>query len=97
MREENSFVLAHDLDDKLLDLNELLILPQLQDIGAKHAVYHVMAILSPLKEILKSVTHSAVRAHTDSDRSKPKVPFMGEFLDFIWFDKSYILRKKKWP
>jgi hypothetical protein len=97
MLSKNSFVLAHGLDDKQINIVDMLVLPQLQDIGAKYAVFHIMNLLAQLKGLLENVTHIAVLAHSDEQREKPIVPFMGEFLDFIWLDKRYILRKKRWP
>ncbi|MCX5817043.1 MAG: hypothetical protein NTX75_12525 [Proteobacteria bacterium] len=95
--ESRSVVVGHDLENRPLDLKTMVLQPTLQDIAAKHVIYHVMVIIKPLKMLLSLVTTMAIQLHDGEMRNKPRVPFMNEFLDFAWFNRPYILRKKRWP
>jgi len=88
-------VVAHDLDGSPLDVARMLAAPRLQDLGCKYAVWHMIVILAALYECLRSATW---RAHEREDKSSPaSVPYMYEFLTFALLDKSYVLRKRRWP
>ena len=89
-------VVGHDLEKNELDLRAVMEQPQLQYMAAAYAVYYVIAIVAPLRGVLSHVTDAA--RHVNMSINAPdSVPYMTEFLDWAWFDKPYIMRKKRWP
>lgn len=89
-------VVGHDLEKNELDIRAILHQPQLQDMAANYAVYYVICLIDPLREILSFVTDNARRVNIELGLPDA-VPYMTEFLDWAWLNKPYILRKKRWP
>ena len=85
--------LMNGLDKRPLSTVEALALPGLHDQAAKHAVLHLVNILFPLRELASDLSHLAYTLNTPT----PPFPQMQEFIEWIWNDRQYVLRKKKWP
>jgi hypothetical protein len=91
------FVTQHDLDNRPLQLDETLRLPNILAAGASYAVYRLFKILSPLKETLSDVADEAVQLNQREDGNVWHIPYMREFFDFICTNKAFTLRRKRWP
>lgn len=85
----------HQSSDQIL--TRMLVDPALQELASRHAVYHVLVIVSALKKLIEQVVDSAHLLAQRLGQTQISVPYMYEFLDFAWTDKSYVLRKKRWP
>ncbi len=81
------------LDKSPLSTLEALSLPALHMEAAKYVVLRIINLLSPLRDLLSSLSHDAYKYR---DCSIP-FPQMQEFLEWIYADKQYVLRKRKWP
>ncbi|MEW5756573.1 MAG: hypothetical protein AB1810_09740 [Pseudomonadota bacterium] len=88
-----SITLMHGLDQRPLSTEDALALPGLHDQAVKHAVLRLITILSPVRELLASLSVGAYGLGL----SVPPFPQMHEFLQWMWNDREYVLRKKKWP
>ena len=73
-------------------LQRMFVNPRLQDLAARHAVYHVIKLIDSLKRFVSNVSCAAQVLDRNAS-----VPCMHEFLEFAWLDRKYILRKKRWP
>ncbi len=91
--EKSSSVLMHGLDQTPLNTKDLFSLPSLHDQAVKHAVLHIINILSPLRDLISSLSHRGYGLGL----SIPAFPQMQEFLPWLWNDRQYVLRKKRWP
>jgi len=89
----NTFTIMQGLDKQPLSTEEALALPGLHDQAAKYAVFRVVDILSPMRDLISELSRYANKF----GRSSPSFPQMQEFLEWLWNDKQYVLRKKRWP
>ncbi len=90
---DDTFTLMHGLDKHPLSTEEALALPGLHDQATKFAVLHLVNILASLRELTSEISHLAYTVKTPA----PPFPQMQEFIEWIWDDRQYVLRKKKWP
>lgn len=91
--DDKTLTLMHDLDQRPLTTEEALSLPGLHDQATRLAVLHLVKILSPFRDLLRTVSQEAYGLGV----SVPPFPQMQEFLEWLWNDRQYVLRKKKWP
>lgn len=84
--------LMHGLDQSPLSTSEALSLPGLHDQAVRFAVLRIVKILSPVRDLLASVSREAYGLGP-----VPAFPQMHEFLEWLWDDRQYVLRKMKWP
>lgn len=82
------------LSKEPLTLDKSLSLPRLHEQGTRFAILRLIRILAPIRELLKDISQVAFYGQ---DYTSPPVPLMGEFLEWIWDDRSYVLRKRRWP
>ena len=88
-----TITLMRGLDQSPLTTTEALALPGLHDQAVRFAVLRIVGLLSPIRNLLGTVSSEAYRLGTHV----PPVPKMQEFLEWLWDDRKYVLRKKKWP
>lgn len=88
-----TITIMHGLDKTPLSTEEALALPGLHGQAAKYAVLHVVKILAPLRELTAELSHRAYTFNTP----EPVLPQMQEFIQWLWDDRQYVLRKKRWP
>lgn len=91
--DDMAITLMHGLDQRPLTTLEALSLPGLHDQAVKFAVLRIVNILSPIRELISLISHEAYHLGL----SAPPFPQMQEFLEWLWDDRQYVLRKKKWP
>lgn len=95
--ERMSFVIGTDLEQKPLDHFAIFSQPRYHDIAAGHLVNYTMTLIRALAQQMDDISH-VVLIDPTNDRSKmPPIPYMHEFFDFIHYEKSQILRKRRWP
>ncbi|HEX8209126.1 MAG TPA: hypothetical protein VF584_02985 [Longimicrobium sp.] len=92
-----TFVRAHDLASRSMTLEDWFAQPQLLDEAAKYVVWHLVLITVPLKEIVVYLSHLAADINRKQTRSIVHIPSMSEFYTFLWVNRGYVLRKKRWP
>lgn len=89
----HTMTIMQGLDKQALSTAHALILPGLHDQAVKHAVLYLIKFLCPLRDLLSDLSH---KAYTTGG-SIPPFPQMHEFLTWLWDDRSFVLRKKRWP
>ncbi|WP_421298117.1 hypothetical protein [Aeromonas veronii] len=88
-----TITIMHGLDKKPISTKDALALPGLHDQAVKYAVLHVVQILIPLKKLTSELSHLAYKLNTP----EPVFPQMHEFLEWLWDERQYVMRKKRWP
>lgn len=91
--EDSTVTRIHGLNQSPLTTAEALSLPGLHDKAVRFAVLRLVKILSPVRDLLGKVSHEAYHL----DLSVPPFPQMQEFLEWLWDDRRFVLRKKQWP
>lgn len=91
--QEFTFTLMQGLDRQPLTTEEALALPGLHDEAVKYAVLRIITILSPIRDLISTLSRKSYFLGV----SEPPFPQMQEFLEWIWDDRQYVLRKKRWP
>lgn len=81
------------LDQQDLSTEQALVLPGLQDQAVKYAILRLILLLAPIRGLISDISHKAYTLGV----SRPPFPQMQEFLQWIYEDRAYVLRKKKWP
>ena len=71
--------------------------PVLQDEGAKHVVWHTMALLHSLRRRLYATCSEAHDVQLASGQREISIPYMDEFLQFIIVERRRVMKKKRWP
>lgn len=87
-----TFTLMHGLDQRPLSTADALSLPGLHEQSVRFAVLRIIKLLTPLRDLLAQVSHGAY-----GSGPVPAFPQMQEFLEWLWEDRQYVLRKRKWP
>tara|TARA_R110002049_G_scaffold188251_7_gene356615 strand:- start:10649 stop:11455 length:807 start_codon:yes stop_codon:yes gene_type:complete len=87
-----TLTLMSGLDQRPLSITEALSLPGLHEQAVRFAVFRLIKLLAPIRDLLR-----ALRYEDYTLESAPAFPEMHEFLSWIWDDRKYVLRKKKWP
>lgn len=87
-----SITIMQGLDKRALSTEEALALPGLHDQAVKHAVLHLITMLSTIRDLIEALSRLAYGLNIP-----PPFPQMQEFLAWIWDDRQYVLRKRKWP
>lgn len=90
-------VLADDLAGEPLTIRTALSEPAILDAASKYMVWEVLTLLSPLRDATAEAGKAAHHIATSVVRNGERVPVLREFFDFIWLDRKYALRKKRWP
>lgn len=90
--EDDTISLMHGLDQSPLTTADALALPGLHEQAVRFVVLRLVSILSPLRDLLAAVSREAYGLG-----QVPAFPQMHEFLGWLWNDRQYVLRKKKWP
>jgi hypothetical protein len=80
------------LDQAPISTTEALALPGLHQQAAKFAVLRMINLLSPLRDLISSLSHESYKY----GGSNP-IPQMQEFLEWVYPNREYVLRKRKWP
>jgi hypothetical protein len=88
-----SITLMHGLDKQPLSTLEAFSLPGLHEQAVKFAVLRLINILTPIRNLISLISHEAYKLGLPA----PPFPQMQEFLSWLWDDRQYVLRKKKWP
>lgn len=88
-----SITLMHGLDKQQLSTLEAFSLPDLHEQAVKFAVLRLINILTPIRNLISLVSLEAYSLGLPA----PPFPQMQEFLTWLWDDRQYVLRKKKWP
>lgn len=92
-----SVSLLHDMENQLLSLEGAYVEEGLHVSAAPYAVWHVIQIIKPLKQVMRAVGKMAQEVNAVQFPDSWQIPTMSDFLDFIGLDKKAIMRKKRWP
>ncbi|MFZ5643491.1 MAG: hypothetical protein ACOY46_07865 [Bacillota bacterium] len=93
--ENVALVYAHDLSGTPLTLQGWLTQPQLLNEAAKHVIWHLILLIAPIMELIDVLSQQV--AEIARGQKISNIPYMREFYDFLLTDRSYVLRKRRWP
>lgn len=95
--QDKILVIASDLADAPLSMASALYEPKMLDAASKHLVWDLLSLLAPLRDFIVETGHTADQTSAARSGSTAHIPNMSEFFEFIWLDRNYVLRKKRWP
>ena len=95
--EGSALVMASDLAGGPLTLSSVLSEPSMLDAASKHLVWEVITLLGPLRDAVVETGYAVDSIAASRDPYGDRVPTLNEFFDFIWVNRPYVLRKKRWP
>lgn len=84
--------IMYGLDQKELTTYQAISIPALHDQVTKYAILRIINLLSPIRDLISNISHEAYH-----HGPVPPFPQMQEFLEWLWNDRQYVLRKKIWP
>ncbi len=87
-------VMGHDLDGQSLTTVDAASIGARYLAAASYAVFHVIGIVLPLRELLAEISTPAT--YWPGSKEFP-VPDMSRFLEFALMERRDILRKRRWP
>jgi hypothetical protein len=87
-----AITIMHGLDQQSLTTSQALELPGIHIEAARHAVLRVIRLIIPIKGVVEKLD---LRAYGSG--STPAYPQMHEFIDWLWDDRAFVMRKKRWP
>lgn len=90
--EDSTVTIMQGLDSGPISTTQALSLPGLHEQAAKFAVYRIIKIICPLRDLVSELSHYAYKYP-----NKSPFPQMQEFLEWVWDNRQYVLRKRKWP
>ena len=88
-----TFTLMHDLDQTPITTEEALSLPGLHEQAARYVILRLVKLLSRLRDLISELSGMSYTLGL----AQPPFPQMQEFLEWLWDDRQFVLRKKKWP
>ena len=88
---------AHDLTNRPLCLQALLATPRLYSIGTRHATWYCFELFLPLRDLVTELSHHATHVEQTTGSSLTSIPYMSDFLNFLWAPRESVLTKKRWP
>lgn len=91
--DDYAYTLMHGLDKQSLSTVQALALPGLHDLASRYAVLHLVNFLASIRDLISDLSHKAYALGAPV----PPFPQMQEFLEWLWEDRSHVLRKKRWP
>jgi hypothetical protein len=89
--DDMTMTIMQGLNKQPLTTEEALALPGLHDQAVGYAVLHLMNIFSPIRDLISELSRLAYGFDV------APFPQMQEFLEWIYDDRQYVLRKRKWP
>ncbi|UVM51568.1 hypothetical protein LOY38_05855 [Pseudomonas sp. B21-015] len=95
--EGTAVVMASDLAGEPLTLSSVFSEPSMLDAASKHLVWEVITLLGPLRDVVVKTGYAVDSIAASRDPYGDRVPTLSEFFDFIWVNRPYVLRKKRWP
>ncbi len=87
-----TITIMQGLDKAPISTTEALTLPGLHEQASKFAVLRILNIISPLRDLISNLSRD-----TYEYPSINPFPQMQEFLEWVYTDRQYVLRKRKWP
>ncbi len=85
-----TFFSHHGLDQNKLTLEEGLSLPELHELAIKHIILRLINILYPFRDLIRDLCIESYNFNP------PAIPQLQEFLEWLWNDRQYVLKKRKW-
>jgi len=93
----STVVIAHDLKNRPLELEDCLSVPQFFDVAGKYVMLDLTEIVRPLIELIE---YLSLNVRNINITTTPKLCHIPEMQEFYWFlpdDRDSVLRKRRWP
>ncbi len=92
-----TMVVDSGLDEAELTTETALSQPALLDAIAKLITWELISLIAPSRDCVVEAGHAADRTQAARDGTLMNIPAMSEYFDFLWLDRQYVFRKRKWP
>lgn len=92
-----SSVLHHGLDQNPLDIDSYTLVPSKIATVVPYATLHIIEIINEINRVHFAVADLTHQECHRLGRNNPVVPFVEEGYTIFGMDRSYLLKKKKWP
>jgi hypothetical protein len=92
-----SMTLISDMDQTHPDIDRMLATSAELDTAAKHAAFELISLVAALRTVLEAVTGAARSINVSRSRDLAEIPELGEFFEFAWPDRKYVMGKRRWP
>jgi len=92
-----SSVLHHGLDQTPLDIDSFSLIPSQISAVAPYLTLHIIDIINEINKIHFAVADLTHQACHRLGQREPAVPFVQEGFVIFGNDRSYLLKKKRWP
>ena len=97
LTESHTLVVGYGLDGQLISNKDAFMLGPLHAVGAPHVVWRLYQLLQPVRRALAVATDDAGATNRRLLGARAAVPFMAEWLDFLGYERAYVLKKRRWP
>ena len=88
-----TFTFMYGLDQSPITTEQALLSPRLHEQATRYIILRLVKILIRLRDLIEELSSMSYI----SGSSQPPFPQMQEFLEWLWDDRQFVLRKKKWP
>ena len=96
MFEDATVVIGTDLGGRSLDFISAFSTPSIYELAAPHVIWEMLLLLAPMRDFVVAAGHAAAKL-PQARGPEQVIPFMSEFFEFIWLERSWQMRRKKWP
>jgi len=96
MFEDATVVISTDLAGRSLDFSSVFSTPRIYDLAAPHVIWEMLLLLAPMRDFVVAAAHAAAQL-AQARGPEQVIPFMAEFFEFIWLERSWQMRRKRWP
>jgi hypothetical protein len=90
-------VIGHGMDGQPLDMESMMAWSQLNQAAAPYTIWYVFQVIRAIREVLLEVHLKAMAVDKNVATGESNIPYMPEFLTFAWWERSDVLRKRRWP
>lgn len=94
---EHTVILAHDLANHPMTVEDWFSKPRLFDEASKYLTWDLIRLIHPIKEAVVALSEEARQIASPGGRGPVRIPWMHEFYSFLYPDRKYHMRKRKWP
>jgi hypothetical protein len=70
--------------------------PEIYNLAAPHVIWEMLLLLAPLRDVVVAAAHVAAGLPKLSGQDQ-EIPYMPEFFGFICLERSWQMRRKRWP
>jgi hypothetical protein len=94
---ECAVIMAHDLVNCPMSLEDWFSKPRLFDEASRFLTWDLIRLVHPIKDAVVKLSEDARQLAPPTGNRPMRIPYMHEFYSFLYLNRKYNIRKKKWP